>query len=366
MIPKQPEVQDEVPGFPEVVRNERRSVCEQRAQLLAADGTRFPEQVILAICLLVNGIFFLARPDYIPLFIAASFYLNMFYFVSLLVPTSRSQAVLIKPDIARFFSWLQKIGLVPGTSRMTRLVMNAFFINSRALSSGICFIFSVDLVFSLIAFKAGEVPSFTLQIVILQELLILVFYALVWKTEPFSTKFVRNVEKVKDRMHREKVPSWVITALFFSGFVVSLVLFITTIILLPGITVTMLLSESGLSAIGYLVFLLATLALSQYFVVRFIHGISSRTMARRLFDFKEEALAGLPGNDRDREAFHEPEPGERLDLMTILLESKIYQVEQNSLAGLFPVYVVNPDFSVLMDSSILTAITGYIGGNPDY
>ncbi|HXX55578.1 MAG TPA: hypothetical protein VEI81_05745 [Methanoregula sp.] len=366
MITGKPEGPDAVTGFPDVVRNERIAVAGQRAHLLATGGTRFVEKLILALCLLVNGIFFLARPDYIPLFIAASFYLNMFYFVSLLVPTSRSRAVLIKPDIARFFSWLQKIGLVPGTSRMTRLVMNAFFINSRALSAGICCIFSVDLAFSLIALRAREVPSFTLQIVILQELLIIIFYALVWKTEPFSTRFVRNVRRVKDRMHREKVPSWVITALFFSGFMVSLVLFITTIILLPGFTVSMLLSESGLSAIGYLVFLLATLALSQYFAVRFIHGISSRTIARRLFDFKEEALAGLPGSDGYGQDAGPLEPDDRLDSMTALLESKIYQVEQNSLAGLFPVFVVNPDFSVLMDSSILTAINGYIGEAPDY
>ena len=35
---------------------------------------------ILLVCILTNVIFFLVRPDYFGLFIAASFYLNMFYF----------------------------------------------------------------------------------------------------------------------------------------------------------------------------------------------------------------------------------------------------------------------------------------------
>jgi len=237
--------------------------------------------------------------------------------------------------------------------------MNVFFINSRTLASGIGLIFSADLLFTAIAFFTMDVPHLTLLLVVSQELMIIIFYAIVWKVEPFSAKFVRNVEKVKDRMHHERIPSWLITALFFSGFLVSFIFFMTTIILLPGITVNMFLSQSGLSEIGYLVFLLAALAFSQYFVVRYIHGMSSRHMARRLFDCKEQALAGLNGCDFQKVPGPD-NPESRLNLTTILLESKIYQIQRNSLAGLFPVFVVNLDFSVMMDSSVLTAINGYI------
>ena len=359
-----PPALDDDARFPDIIEREIASVRKSRAEILGGDGRRFSEHSILFICLLVNGIFAFSRHDYIPLFIAASFYLNMFYFVSLLIPTSSSGVALFTPDIFRFVSWLQKMGVVSGTSRMTRLFMNVFFINSRALSSGICLIFSVDLLFSVIAFFTMKVPEFTILIVVLQALAIIVFYALVWKLEPFSTKFVRNVERVKNRMQRERIPAWVITALFFSGFIVSFILFTTTIILLPGITVGMFLSESGLSAIGYLVFLLAILAFSQYFAVRYIHGSSSRILAERLFDYKEQALTGLLGTSRDQ-APAGPGPDYRLDSTTILLESKIYQVRRNSLAGRFPVFVVDLDFSVMMDSPTLTAINGYIRERPE-
>src|SRR5208337_1555268 len=190
--------------------------------------------------------------------------------------------------------------------------------------------------------------------------IIAVFYLLVWKMEPFSSRFAKNVEKMKTRLSKDYIPPWVISVLFMIGFFLIVILFLTTIILLPGITVATFLSESGLEALGHLVLLIALLAVSQYFIIRYFHGISSRLMAERLFEYKETALRGLIEREKKKQETL-PVPAENpYETTTLLLESKIYQVRRISLFWTFPVYIVDLDFSVMLDSTTLTAIRGYI------
>lgn len=336
--------------------------ADRRNQFAVQDHT-LVQIGIVACCVLVNFIFFLYRNDYIALFVAASIYLNMFYFVSLLIPTSPGSIGTLgtlTPGFSRSLSWLKEVGLIPGTSRVTRLFINVFFLNTRALTTGIVLIFSIDIVYSLIAFSTKALSFNTIVIVILQAAIIIAFYLLVWKIEPFSAKYARNIKYVKDKLSRERVPGRVITLLFFSGFIVSFILFMTTIILLPGMTVSMFLSQSGLSEIGYLVALLSALGLSQYFIVRGIHGISSRTLAERIFEYKESSLQQLLKNGAAKNPVNTSGSGDRIETTIVLLESKIYEISRNSLFGLFPVYVFSLDFSVMLDSSALTRITGYV------
>ena len=143
----------------------------------------------------------------------------------------------------------------------------------------------------------------TILFVIGQSLVIIVFYLLVWKIEPFSTKFVKNVEQVRRSLLREKIPSWAITLLFFLGFLLSVLLFMTAIILFPGITVNTFLTRSGLSELGSLVALLAVLAVSQYFIVRSIHGSPAGNLPIAFLIIKKEfssssstAISRMPPN----------------------------------------------------------------------
>ena len=54
----------------------------------------------------------------------------------------------------------------------------------------------------------------------------------------------------------------------------------------------------------------------------------------------------------------------RAETITRLLETKIYKIERNTLSGFFPVFVVDLDFSVILDSTTETAITRYIADTP--
>ncbi len=250
-----PAVPDDCPEFDSrrfarVVADEITVIQGDRATLLHETGPQLTALCILFGCLLVNLVFFVYRPDYIALFVAASFYLNMFYFVSLLLPTNPAGVSFIRQDFSRLIVRLREIDLVPGTYRFTRLFINAFFINSRALSAGVGLIFTLDILYCIIAYFSTGLSSTTLLIVGMQALVIVVFYLLVWKIEPFSTRFVRRVERIRDLFSNEKIPSWIIAALSFFLFLIAVFVVLITIILLPGITVSFFLTQTGLSSIG--------------------------------------------------------------------------------------------------------------------
>jgi hypothetical protein len=343
----------------QVVRDELTSVENRRADLMIPGGGGGIPLAVLALCVLANVIMYLSLPDYFGLFIAASFYLNMYYFITLILPTGFKKTSLPAADLLRLRTWLKEIGVTTGTTRFTRLFINALFMNSRALSLGIGLIFTIDIAFTLIQYTRG-LPPVTTAIVTMQCAVIVIFYLLVWKMEPFTTTYVRKVEQVKRRLHRQNLPPQLVTALFLFGFLLAVFLFLTTIIYLPGVTLNAFLDQSQLKELGHLFSFLAILAISQYFIIRFIHGITSRAMAERLFDFKEHCLRDL----LDAETRTLPGTPDTvlnpLESGTLLLESKIFIVKRSTFAGAFPVFIVDLDFSVLMDTTTLTALRGYI------
>jgi hypothetical protein len=346
--------------FTQVIRDELSAVMKTRADLMIPPGLPGVQLLTLGLCILINVVFFLTRPDYFGLFIAASFYLNMYYFITLIIPTNFEKSNLPAADLSRLTTWLKEIGVTSGTTQFTRLFINTLFMNSRALSLGIGLIFTIDIAFTVVHYSQGGLPLRTAAIVITQCAIIVIFYLLVWKVEPFSTTYVRKVEKVKSRLHRQNLPPQLVTGMFIFGFLLAIFLFLTTIIYLPGVTLNAFLNQSQLNELGHLFSLLAILAISQYFIIRYIHGITSRTMAERLFDFKENSLQDLIDAE-DPAVSGSPDPyASPLGTSTLLLESKIFIVKRNSLAGVFPVFVVDLDFSVLMDTTTLTAIKGYI------
>ena len=344
----------------QIIRDELSAAETRRREFFLQQEPYHLQRLILALCFLTNIFFFIARSDYIVLFIAASFYLNMFYFITLLVPTSPGAARLQKPEIAKFHAWLWDNGIRSGTRQFTRIFINTFFMNCRALTFPFILLFSIDIVFTLIIWYAGLVPATITLFVILQSLIIITFYGLVGKVEPFTAEFAQNIDRIRDRLSRD-LPPVVISLLFLTGFLAIVFLFLTTIILLPGITLNAFLTESGLTQLAHMILLLGILAVSQYFIIRTLHGKRSRAMAERLMDYREMLLVSLAedveremisGTTRDRES--------RYEMTTRLMESRIYQIKCNSLLGAFPVYVVDLDFSVMMDTTTLTAIKGYL------
>jgi hypothetical protein len=227
------------------------------------------------------------------------------------------------------------------------------------LSPGIGLLFTIDIIFDLIALSLG-LPLWTALFVFFQCIIIILFYVLIWQVEPFTSRFADHVTRMKNQLSRDMFPPWLVSGLFMGGILMAVLLFLTTIILLPGVTVNTFISQSGLSELGHLVTLLVVLSVSQYFAVRYIHGIASKAMGIRLLDNRERALQNLLELEYQPESRSVSQDDPRLDAMTLLLESRIYRIQRNTFAGTFPVFVVNPDFSVILDTTTLTVIRGYI------
>lgn len=352
--------------FTDGVRQELAAVRRARAGLAAFGGSRGTERAVLAACVLANAVLYLVRPDYFGLFIAASFYLNMYYFILLIIPT-KSDALHRKgkKGLSRVRAWLKDVGIRTGTSQFSRLFTHTIFMNSRALSLGIGLIFVIDILFSFAEYSRG-LPAMTTAIVIAQCSIIVIFYLLVWKVEPFSSEYAGKVERLKVILRNRSVSPQLVAGLLVSGFVLSLFLFLITIIFLPGITLHAFLDQAELAAAGYLFALLAILAVSQYFPVRFIHGFTSRTMAERILAFRENSLCAILETETGSAA---PAGGTALPgedgrkMYSLFIESGIYAIRKKTIAGLFPVWVVDLDLSVMTRITAQNAIRGYIREN---
>lgn len=347
------------PSAHDNIARELETVRTNRGALLAPGTRRGWEVVVLLACLAINAIYFYFRSDYCTLFIAASFYLNMGYFITLLIPTSAGGGQMALPEIAKFQAWLKENGVKTSTTRFTRIFINSFLINSRGLSLGIGLLFAVDILMVFIALFEG-LPRHTTAIIIGQSIFFIAFYYLVWRIEPFTSRFSRDLDKVRDRLAKD-LPPWLISILFITGFLLVVLVFLTTIILLPGMTLDAFVTQSGLTDLAHLFGLILILVVSQYFLIRAIHGITSRAMAERLLDHREAALVELLDEaGRNERVEGSGDADDEFATTSALLESRIYLIKRNTLLGMFPVFVVDLDFSVLLDTTTRTVITGHI------
>ena len=85
----------------QVISDELSAVRKNRAGLMTDRGNSRIHIGILLLCVGINVMYFLYRHDYLALFIAASFYLNMYYFIILLIPQNvKKNAGLPNADLA--------------------------------------------------------------------------------------------------------------------------------------------------------------------------------------------------------------------------------------------------------------------------
>jgi hypothetical protein len=363
-------VRQEGAALRQLVSNEIGLVREQRQVLLAQGTTGYVTIFILLSCIIMNLYAYLSLPDYFALFIAASLFLHMGYFITLLVPIGEGTLRFPAGEIQKFFSVLYHTGIIPATDRFTRILLDVFFMNSRTLCFGFFCLFSLDVLFTGAGYYAGIFSSAIVTVILFQVLAFLVFYILLWRLEPGTTRFKQVISGMKDSLAGRRYPVWLIAALFGAVALLVLLVILSLIILLPGMTVKAFLSRSGLGDFTGLFLFIGLLAASQYFIVRFFHGIASTAMAARVSEHRirmlqtaSEGAGVIPAGMARDDAVSSAATRDALrNAAESLLESRIYRLERRTLFGAFPVYLVNPDFSVIFDEEVIAVITGYLKG----
>ncbi|HVP96236.1 hypothetical protein [Methanoregula sp.] len=332
----------------------------ERHRRLYASGT--PGRVtlvILGVAILVNIFFFIENPIYPLLFVSASFFLFMFYFITLLIPHNLRHTTLPQTEISRYLVRLRENGIIVSTKRFTRVFLNAFFINCRPLFYGFALIFSLDILLVLAMAANGTLSPTHTGIILFQSIAIITFYFLVWKLEPYTIDFFSGVSGMKAHLIRRKIPEQVVSFLFLLGAALALIAIVSTIILLPGMTVSNVLSVTELKELGHFFLAIGVAIVTLYFIMRYIHGITSRDLLNRFTEDKAACLLRqieiTSQSDRTvtgGEATEDPGVSALCKAAALLLETQIYQVEQKTLLGTFPVYIVNPDFSWVFSTHI--------------
>lgn len=344
-----PEPQNPLFAINRIIREELREEKE-RQRTLYASGTRGRITIIiLVLAVFTNIVYYIRSPMYLLILVSASFFLFMFYFITLLVPRTLKPAGASKGTIKKYLNRLKETGLITSSKRFTRIFLNAFFINCRPLFIGFAALFTLDIAIVLYLREIGAIPDFHMWIVLFQCFAILVFYFLVWKLEPYSSEFFSDVSDMKINLIRKKIPGSVVSFLVIVITALALISIITTIFLLPGITVNNVLSISEFDELGHLIVAIASALVPLYFIFRYLHGITSRDLLIRFSENKAKQLARQVRLTREAAGRGDPKTGEingtTLSSATeLLLEAQIYQVERKTIFGTFPVYIVNPDF----------------------
>ena len=332
------------------IHNER-----QRQRDLYASGTSGRiTLIILGMAILINILLFFSNPLYPLLFTSASFFLFMFYFVTLLIPHNLRESPLPQTEISRYLARLCENGIIVSTKRFSRVFLNAFFINCRPLFYGFALIFSFDIVLVIAMTARGVLPSSSTGIVLLESVAIILFYFLVWRLEPYTLEFFSGVSGVKERLIQKRIPAPVVSSLIFLSAVLALVGILSTLVLLPGMSVNNILSVAELKELSHFFLAIGVLLVSQYVIMRYIHGITSRDLLERFSQrktaclIKQIEITGQAGGSPTGPADADAETAAVCRAAELLLETRIYQVEKKTLLGAFPVYIVNPDFSLVL------------------
>lgn len=339
-----------------VARIIRAEIAEEteRQRNLYVSGTRGKVTlVILGVAILTNILYFFRSPAYPLILISASFFLFMFYFITLLIPRTLKRSSSSPIELRNYIAGLKEKGFIRSTKRFSRIFLNAFFINCRPLFFGFLILFSLDIGLILLLYRNGLFSTSHMGIVLFQSAAIIVFYFLVWRLEPYSTEFVTDVSGVKAHLIKQHIPASVVSFLFIAGTALALISIISTIFLLPGVTVNNVLSLAEFDELGHEAIAIATVLVPLYFIFRYLHGITSRDLLLRFSQNKTERLLEqeqlIKGGNGDGSSSRPAMSEAALSNATeILLEAQIYQVVRKTIFGTFPVYIVNPDFKKVL------------------
>lgn len=336
----------------EIKKEEREEAQLLRSEILAHQNT-----LIIIGCLLANIVVATLLPSYTVAWIAASFFLYVFAPLIMLIPTEGGKDLLPdKEELERYIAIIRDYGFLKDTKTLGHVIWNVFFINSQSLAIGYCVIFLIDIVFSSVSgFFTATLPQVTAFQVILQSIVIILFFIGIWKYKPYSPHFVDTVHQMHNRLRSRMKEAWKVI-LVLGGISAGLSLLVVMAMLLPGFILgEVVKAPDVVNAITIVP--IALIFISQLAVLRYLQGVYSKELALRLITQKVQSLRRIQDDlhrvmsVRDSEM---PEAGASdgpvsiNELQRLYVRTRIYTTKRHTLFGYLPVYMVIPDFSLII------------------
>jgi cytochrome b subunit of formate dehydrogenase len=349
-------------GRREIVVRVRSEVDAELARVRAtarlADRDRVGIAGYLALALAVGvNVYALAlfREGYMVLWIVASLYFYMFY---PLLPLARAVALVLLhrgpataaplPLPRELVRSVREARLLRFKRRLVAVGWNVFFLGAVSMTAGFFAIFSLDILFAVLAgLVLHRLADLTMILVVVQALGIILYYLQVYLLRPYSAEFAaRMVERLRGRRRGISLLTRG-AALGLAVFLVAILLVIA--LLLPGWTVDRVVPLTELQAVRFDFYVLVLLA-SQLVIMQAFHRWLSRAIARPVLAASERALV------RERRALRllarTRSPRRRLRridrAVSLLAEVRLYRVDPVRLTGLFMLFLLGSDFLSLL------------------
>ncbi len=283
------------------------------------------------------------------LWIVGSFFIYMFYFFLMMIPSLGSDPTHRIMDSStsihiREFLRLANLLRTVRKNKVTFLEIfwNAFLINAKPLAKGFAIIYLTDLICAGILYSIGVIDLHVLLMVIVQIAVILLFYAKIVLAKPDTSGFFIgrsfSTEKTGES-ETAKLKIW----LYISTFAMVTGLLIVGAMLFPGLTLGQYLEEISIFPTEFPIILILIL-ITQAVIIRYYQGVESRNLMGEL---NSHHLAVLQDDLLPRvQAAGSDQLG---DLRREFLLLKMNKLMVQEFFKRFPAYALVPNFLLIAD-----------------
>ncbi|MDD1654675.1 MAG: hypothetical protein LUO91_03090 [Methanomicrobiales archaeon] len=337
---------------------------KQRQEMLVSTGHRRFEPVVVLGLLSLNSLLFLVFPPYILGWITCSLLLLALYPLTMLVPSLiRWMRVRTGNREKSYLKTLQSLHLMRTGEQFIHILWNIFFINLRSVGTALVIFCGINLLAAVTLFLVLHQEMGLAAIITGQFFLFFTVFLLSLVLKPYSRRFEVLASAVTKWVQRRGPLVWgLLSVIGFTGLILTL--FLLSAYLFPGNTAMQLMEREELRPSRVLLQLLILL-LSQFLIVRYIHSLQSRRTTRRISEslerFVRDDVLVLVDRARSGEITAESVDCSRFrQLMTGLLEAKMYRTVTHGIGGFFLLYLFSPDFSQIMDDETLRILVGHM------
>jgi len=281
------------------------------------------------------------------IWIEGSFYLYMFYFFLMMIPSVGSDAKINIFD-KKFHVYVReflRLANVLRTVRKNRLTLVEFFwtsflINTKPLVKGFTILYLIDLLCAVVMKLFDIIDWMVFLLLVVQIGVILLFYSRITAAKPGTPGFfVGKPLSENDNTGVAGVKAWLYVGIFclFTCLIIAGAMFF------PGMTLAQFLSDTSLVP-GEYPLLLGMILITQALILRYFQGVESRKLMNSL---NEHHLSVLKDDLLPRVSRAEPEdlPELKREFLLFVMNKLLVQ----EFFYRFPAYVLMPNLLLALD-----------------
>ncbi|HJJ42728.1 MAG TPA: hypothetical protein O0X66_05790 [Methanocorpusculum sp.] len=281
------------------------------------------------------------------LWIQGSFYLYMFYFFLMMIPSIGSDANVILFDkkfrvYAREFLRLDSLLRTVKTNPLTliEIFWNAFLINTKPLVKGFTILYVSDLLCAITMHYFGIIDWTLFLLLVVQIGIILLFYSRITAAKPGTPGFFVGKPQTGNI---NTSSAGLKTGLYIGFFSIITCFIIVGAMFFPGMTIAEILQDVILVP-GEFTLILALILVTQGFLLRYFHGVESRKQMavlnkRHLIVLKGDLLPQAYAAGRD------DLPDLKREFLLFTMNKLIVQ----EFFSRFPAYILMPNLLLVLD-----------------